>query len=293
MQHFDYAAPRTIEEAVKLLAEAGEGGRVLAGGTDLLVQLRTGRRKATQVVDVTAIPELNEMSLDHKDGLTLGAAVPCYRIYLDEAVARAYPGLIDSAAMIGGTQIQGRASLGGNLCNAAPSGDAIPSLIALSATCVIAGPKGTRSVPVEKFCVAPGKTVLGPGELLAQLKLPAPRPTGSGAHYLRFIPRNEMDIAVVGVGASVTLNGGGRRIRSARIALSAVGPTPIFAEEAGAYRAGKEATEENIARAARLARDAAKPIDDMRGTIDQRLHLVEVLTRRALERAISRAKENE
>jgi carbon-monoxide dehydrogenase medium subunit len=147
-------------------------------------------------------------------------------------------------------------------------------------------------VPAEKFCVAPGKTVLGPGDLLVQLKLPAPE-RRSGAHYLRFIPRNEMDIAVAGVGASVTLNGGARRVKSARVALSAVGPTPIFAEEAGAYLAGKDATEENIAHAAKLAGDAARPIDDMRGTIAQRRHLVEVLTRRVLECAISRAKENE
>ncbi len=292
MQYFDYAAPRTVDDAVALLAEHGEGARPLAGGTDLLVQLRAGRRKATRVVDVKNVEDANALSFDSTGGLTLGASVPCYRIYEEHGLGRAYPALVDSASMIGGTQIQGRASIGGNLCNAAPSADAIPSLIVHRVACVIAGPNGTREVPVEKFCVGPGRTVLQPGEMLVSLKFPAPE-KHTGSHYLRFIPRNEMDIAVAGAGAWVQLEQNGTtRFKSARIALSAVAPTPLFAEEAGRFLEGKEVNEENVAQAAEMARKAAKPITDMRGTIEYRVHLVEVLTRRALERAISRAKEN-
>ena len=165
--------------------------------------------------------------LRRQEGPRLGAAVPCYRIYEHEQIAKAYPGLIDAASLIGGIQIQSRASLGGNLCNASPAADSIPPLIALEAVCVIAGPEGTREVPVEKFCTAPGKTVLGPGEFLVSLKFPPPKPR-SGASYLRFIPRNEMDIAVVGAGVSVDLDDAKKQCTAARVALAAVAPTPLL-----------------------------------------------------------------
>jgi len=284
---FDYAAPLSVAEAVGLLT-AHPSARLLAGGTDLLVQLRAGRKETDLVVDAKRIPELNALHYDPAHGLTLGSAVPCYRIYRDKTVARAYPSLVEVASLIGGTQIQGRASIGGNLCNAAPSADSIPLLIALGATCHIAGPRGSRDVAVEEFCVAPGRTVLQPGELLVSLHLPAPAPH-SGARYLRFIPRNEMDIAVAGVGVEVVLENG--RFRSARVALAAVAPTPLYVREAGETLAGSPVDEASIAAAAEIARKSARPITDMRGTSDYRSHLCAVLTRRALEAAVERARE--
>jgi len=285
----DYIAPKTIKEAVDAMAARGEQARALAGGTDLLVQLRGGRRTSELVVDVKDIPELNELSYDPRKGLTIGAAVPCYRIYQDQAVASAYPGLIDAATLIGSIQIQGRASIGGNLCNSAPSADAIPPIIALEGVANIAGPRGTRQVAVEEFCTGPGRNVLQPGEILVSIHLPPPR-AHSGASYLRFIPRNEMDIAVAGVGSSIVLDGSGQNFVSARIALASVAPTPVFSRAAGESLAGKPVSEEAIEEAAQKAMADARPIDDMRGTIRQRVHLVGVLTRRTLNNAIKRAR---
>lgn len=288
MQDFEYNAPRTLSEAVALMAERGEAARALAGGTDILVQLRGGRRRVERIVDVKHVPELNEMSFSQESGLILGAAVPCYRLYQDPEIAQAYPGIMDAASMIGGIQIQGRASLGGNLCNAAPSADGIPPLIVQGARCVIAGAQGTREIVAEEFCTAPGRNVLQDGELLVSMRIPAPT-SGSGGRYLRFIPRNEMDIAVAGVGSWVQLSPDNSSFVSARVALASVAPTPLFVEEAGARLAGREVSKEAIEDAAQAAMDAARPISDMRGTIQQRRHLVGVLTRRTLEGAIARA----
>ena len=287
MKWVDYALPHSVREAVDLLAEHGSEARMLAGGTDILVLLRGGL-PAKLVVDVKDIPELNEITYDPVEGLTLGAAVPCYRVYGNRAVSRAYPGLIDATSLIGGTLIQGRASIGGNLCNAAPSADGIPPLIALEATVNIAGPGGSRQVAVEDFCTAPRQTVLTRGEMVVSIHLPPPAP-GTGARYIRFIPRNEMDIAVAGAGVSVALDNG--TFKSARVALASVAPTPLFVREAGEALAGQEVNEANVQKAAEIARDAARPITDMRGTIEYRQHLCEVLTRRALNTAIDRAKE--
>ena len=290
MLDFEYSVARTVGEAVSLLAEKGKQARVLAGGTDILVQLRGGRYKLERLVDIKEVPEVNQLSYDPQKGLHLGAAVPCYRIYQDETVSAVYPGLIDAAAMIGGIQIQGRASVGGNLCNGAPSADCIPPLIVLGATCVLASSNGTREVAAEDFCTAPGQTILEDGELLVSLRISPPK-RRSGAHYLRFIPRNEMDIAVAGVGSSVVLDDDGKSFVSARISLASVAPTPLLVEEAGAALAGREITDAAIDDAAEAAMSAARPINDMRGTIGQRRHLVGVLTRRTLRGAIQRAKE--
>jgi carbon-monoxide dehydrogenase medium subunit len=288
MHSFEYAAPTSLGEAVNLLAGARGNARVLAGGTDLIINMRVGRRKPALVVDGKHIPELNELSLT-ASGLTIGAAVSCRRAYEHAEVAKRYPALVDSISLIGSVHIQGRATVGGNLCNAAPSGDSIPTLIALGAVAKVLGPHGTREVPVEDFCVAPGKTCLADDELLVSLHLPAPA-ANSGARYLRFIPRNEMDIAIAGVGASVVLDAAKQAFVSARIALASVGPTPIFAREAGALLAGKPLNEDSIQLAADAAQAAAKPITDMRGTVEQRKHLIKVLTARALRGAIERAK---
>jgi carbon-monoxide dehydrogenase medium subunit len=289
LKAIDYAAPRTIAEAVALLGEKGDRARVLAGGTDIIVQVREGRRDLDLLVDVKHVPELNALTYDPQKGLRIGAAVPCYRINEDADIARAYPGLIDAVALIGGIQIQSRASVGGNLCNASPAADTIPTLIAHEAVCVIAGPQGNREVPVEKFCTAPGRTVLGRGELLVSLRIPPPRRHG-GAAYLRFIPRNEMDIAVAGAGVAVTLDPAGNRCTAARIALAAVAPTPLLVPDAGAALVDGALSDTLMDRAAEQARAAARPISDMRGDADYRRHLVGVLTKRALQAAIARAK---
>jgi carbon-monoxide dehydrogenase medium subunit len=291
LKAIDYAAPKSIQEAVALLAEKGDRARVLAGGTDLLVQVREGRRDVDLLVDIKFIPEANELSYDPKNGLQLGAAVPCSRIYENRDVVRAYPGLNEAVSLVGGIQIQNRASVGGNLCNASPAADTIPSLIAYQGQCRIAGPSGTRDVPVENFCTAPGRTTLAKGEFLVGVHLPAPEPR-QGAAYQRFIPRNEMDIAVVGVGASVVLDAKLTRCTKARIALAAVAPTPLLAAEAGAALVDGAVADELIDKAARLAQAVSRPISDMRGDAEYRRHLVGVLTRRVIAHAIARAKEN-
>jgi CO/xanthine dehydrogenase FAD-binding subunit len=290
LQAFDYAAARSVDEAVSLLARHGDQARVLAGGTDIIVQVREGRRQVQLLVDVKGISEVSQVTYDASQGLTIGAAVPCYKIYADEDIAMAYPGLVDAVSLVGGIQIQGRASVGGNLCNASPAADTTPALIVHRATCVIAGPNGRREIPVEQFCTGPGRTALQNGELLVSMRVPPP-PPHFGAHYLRFIPRNEMDIAVVGVGASVVLNRDQSAFTSARVALGAVAPTPLLVEAAAAALLGKPTSEDAIQQAAEAAQAAARPIDDMRGTAVYRRHLVGVLTRRTLRGAIQRAKE--
>ena len=287
MRDFAYISANTVSEAVTLLDEKGQAARILAGGTDLIVQVREARRDIDWMIDIKSIPEVNVLDYSADTGLTLGAAVECYKIYAVDEICNAYPGLIDATKIIGGTAIQGRAAVGGNLCNASPAADCIPPLIVLNASCVVAGPNGERQLPVEQFCTGPGQTALEKGEMLISLKVPSPA-SNSSSFYLRFIPRNEMDIAVVGAGASVTLDAAKQTIVSARIALGAVAPTPLFAEEASALLAGREVSEAAIDEAAQAAQAIARPISDMRGTAEQRTHLVGVLTRRALNGAIQR-----
>lgn len=291
MKAFSYAAPRSITEVTTLLSQTGLQTRILAGGTDILAQMRENRQSADLLVDVKNIPELNELRYDSVDGLTIGAAVSCLRIWNDPTIAALYPGLTDGVSLIGGIQIQGRATVGGNLVNASPAADSIPALIVHEAQCEIAGGGGTRAIPVEKFCIAPGRTVLQPGEFLVRLRINPPV-KGFGAHYLRFIPRNEMDIAVVGAGASVVLDETGTRFRSVRVALGAVAPTPLYVAEIGKRLAGQDISDEAIEQAGRIASQAAMPISDIRGNVEQRKHLAGVLTRRALRTAIERAHQN-
>jgi CO/xanthine dehydrogenase FAD-binding subunit len=286
---FEYMAPTTIAEALAALAWIEGSARPLAGGTDLIVQMRLGVLEIRRVVDVKRIHELNAITHDVGRELSIGAAVPCCRIIEHADIRSIYPALVDAVSIIGGTGIQGRATLGGNLCNAAPSADSIPAMIVLGAYCRIVGPAGIRTIGVERFCTGPGKTVLARDELLVSVHFPAPV-DHAGACYLRFIPRHEMDIAVVGVGASVVLSADNATIKSGRIALGAVGPTPIDAEKAGAVLRGKVPSEETFAETARLAQEDARPITDVRGTEKQRRHLVGVLTRRALRKAVERAK---
>ncbi len=289
MNNFQYAAPTSVADATKLLAQHGQRVRILAGGTDILVQLREGLREADLVVDVKRIPDLMKLQFEPQSGLQLGASVPCYQIYEHASIPAAYPALADAARIIGGWQIQSRASVGGNLCNSSPAADTIPPLIAHNGTCHIAGPDGRRSVPVERFCTAPGRNVLEPGELLVAITLPPPAPHSSSA-YQRFIPRNEMDIAVAGAASWVQLDESRELIRSARIALAAVAATPVVAKQASEWLVGKPATADTFTEAGELAKSVASPIDDMRGTAEYRRHLVGVLTKRTLARAVERAR---
>ena len=289
MRPFAYQAPTSVQQAVALLGQKETRARPLAGGSDLLVQLRHGTIDVDIVVDVKHIPELTHISFDPAEGLTVGAAVPCARLCEQRDVRALYPALVDAASIIGGPAIRERATLGGNLCNAAPSGDGIPAMIVLGARCTVAGPGGTRSIPVEAFCTGPGQTALAPGELLISIRFPAPVPR-SGARYLRFIPRGEMDIAVAGAGAWVALSEDRTHIAEARIALAAVAPTPLLVADAGAALVGQPPSEESFAEAARIAQAAARPITDTRGTAAQRRHLVGVLVTRALRGAARRAK---
>lgn len=289
MQSFEYQAPPSLEQAVARLAAEPERARPMAGGTDLLTQMREGRRQIGSLIDIKSIPELTAVTYHPELGLSLGAAASCYAICHHPDVVARYPGLVDGLGVIGAVQIQFRASVGGNLCNASPAADSIPPLIVHAATCMIVGPAGARSVPAEDFCVAPGRTVLQPGELLVSVQVPPP-PRNFGAHYLRFIPRNEMDIAVANAAASVTLSEDGSTFTAARVAIGAVAPTPLFVAAAGEVLAGKPVSPESIAMAAAAARSASRPITDMRGSADQRRHLASVLTARVIETAVARAR---
>lgn len=288
MQRFEYIRARTVEEAIEALSTAAGPARPLAGGTDLIAQLREGRRSVARVVDIGRIPDLGRIDIEDDGTLRLGAAVPCAAVYGNLAVRRRFPMLIDAVSMIGSVQIQSRASVGGNLCNAAPSADAIPPLICLEAEAVVAGPSGSRRVPVDEFCTAPGRTVLQENEILVELRVPAPH-ANDGGHYLRFIPRNEMDIAVAGSGARVRIDPKTRRVEWARIALASVAPTPLRVPAAEAALVGQVIGTAAVERAAALAAEASRPISDVRGSSDYRRHLVQVLTRRALLRACERA----
>jgi len=283
--HFE--VPTSVAQAVSMLKRHGEKARPLVGGTDLLIQLRAGVRRPEFIVDLKHIKELRQIKFDAKKGVRLGGAVPCIEVYESELMRKHYPGLTEAAHLIGSLQIQNRASVGGNLCNGSPAADTTPALIALGAKARIAGGKTVREVPVEEIVTSPGRTVLKPNEILVEFAIPAPKAHSSDS-YLRFIPRNEMDIAVVGVGTSITLDGD--VVKAARIALGAVGPTPIFAKKAGDSLIGKTLDNAAIEEAARLAIEAATPIDDMRGTAEFRKHVTGVLTRRTIQIAAERAR---
>ena len=287
MQALRYARASSVDEAIRMLRDGGPTARVLAGGTDVIVQARERRRTIDLFVDVKHIAELTALTYDPAAGLTVGAATPLYRIYDDADVLRHYPALAEASHVIGGTAIQGRASLGGNLANAGPAGDSIPAQMALDGSALIAGPDGRREVPVAEFCTGPGQSVLQPGELLVSMHFPHPAPH-SGQAWERFIPRNEMDIAVANSATYLVLDGD--VVTAARIALGAVAPTVLLVPEAVSALVGMPLTDETIAAAGDAAQAAARPIDDMRGSIKQRQHLSKVLTERTIRRAAERAR---
>ena len=278
MKDFAYACPATIEDAVA--AMQADGARALAGGTDLIPQLREGRRQAAHIVDLKRISELVSIATRADGSLVLGAAASASSIARHATVASAYPAVAGSAQLIGSLQVQNRASLGGNICNAAPSADAVPALICHQASVRVAGPGGEREEPLEAFIRGPGKTSLGRGEILVSISLPPVAPR-SAAKYLRFTPRREMDIAIAGAAAWIRLGADGR-IAETRIVLASVGPTPVRATSAEQSLLEEHPSPALFEAAGRLAAGDAKPISDTRGSADYRRTLVAVLTARAL-----------
>ncbi|MBM4410034.1 MAG: xanthine dehydrogenase family protein subunit M [Chloroflexi bacterium] len=289
MQALRYARATSIDEAMRMLQEGGETARVLAGGTDVIVQARERRRVIGLFVDIKHIPEVMALEYDPQRGLRIGSAVPLYRVYGDANVQRVYPALRAAAHVIGGKAIQGRASLGGNLSNASPAADSIPTMMASEAVAEIAGPNGRRDVRVNEFCTGPGRNVLQPGEFVVTLRFPQPAPH-TGQAWERFIPRNEMDIAVVNAACALTLSGD--TVTAARIAIGAVAPTAIMVPAAAEALVGRRLTDDTIAAAGAAAKDAAIPIEDMRGTVRQRKHLADVLVQRVVRAAAEKARGN-
>ncbi len=291
MESFAYAAPQTVEQALAMLAEhegAGRRAQVLAGGTDLMVQLRTTDNTPRVIVDIKQLAETNRIDVGAKE-IYIGAAVPGGVLTANAKLKQALPGLIESVDLIGSSQIQGRASLGGNLCNASPAGDTIAAVVANGGVCVIATKAGQREIPAEAFVVGVGKNALQPGEFLLGLKFATPA-KGRADAYLRFIPRTEMDIAVAGAGVSVTLDAKGV-CTAARVAISAVAPTVIAVPAAADALVGSKLDEAALLAAGKACTAAASPISDKRGTAAYRRTVVAVLCRRAAAIAAARAKE--
>lgn len=286
MPTLDYAAPTSVDDAVKLLANASGLAKVLSGGTDLLVQMRSGRLRPALIVDTKKIPGIIGIRRDG-EGWIVGAATPGAELEAHEGLKRAWPGVVEAIDLVGSTQIQSRASLAGNLCNASPAADSVPAMFAAGAVAVVVGPKGRRDVPVTEIPVGPGRTSLASDEFILEFKLP-PRPPRSGDAYLRFTPRTEMDIAVVGCAVALTLDENGK-CRAARVALGAVAPTAILVKEAADALIGNGLEAATLQRLDAAARAACKPIDDKRGTIDYRIKTAGVLARRAAAIAFGRA----
>jgi CO/xanthine dehydrogenase FAD-binding subunit len=278
LRDFVYERPQTMAQAVTLLR--GGDARVLAGGTDLIAQMREGRRSVGCLVDVKAIGELTGIVMLPQGGVAIGAAASAAAVSRSAPIAANYPAVAQSARLIGGVQVQNRASLGGNICNAAPSADGVPALVCHAAAAIIAGPAGTRQVPLEDVFVGPGKTTIEPSELLVSIVLPPP-PARSAVAYLRFTPRREMDIAIAGAGTYIRLDQQGV-IAEVRVALASVGPTPMRAPSAEQRLVGERPTPALLKEVGRCAAHEARPISDTRGSADYRRSLVAVLTMRAL-----------
>jgi CO/xanthine dehydrogenase FAD-binding subunit len=284
-----FAAPTSVDEAVGLLAEANGSARVLAGGTDLLVQLRSGARRPDLIIDIKKIDGLRSVTAEN-GGFRIGAAVAGAELKEHAEVPKVWPGVMEAFDLIGSTQIQGRASMGGNLCNGSPAADSIPAMIVAGATCQIVGPKGTREAKVEDIVIGPGKTSIADDEFVLSIFLPK-REAGSGDAYLRFIPRTEMDIAVVGVGVNVTLDSSGV-CTAARVALGAVAPTPLLVKACADALIGTKLDDDAMAKLAAAASAACNPINDKRGTIEYRTKVAGVIARRTAGIAMERARSN-
>ena len=289
MRPFDYYAPRTTLEAVALLRELGEFARPIAGGTDLVVQMKEGRTRfhyPDMVISLAAISEMQGVDFHAAEGLRIGAGTRLADIAGSSVVRERYPALAEGAGVVGSIQTMNMGTIGGNVCNAAPSADTAPALLAYEAQAIIVGRDGRRSMPIGDFFRGPGITALEPGELLAEIRLPAP-PPNTGGTYRRHTPRKQMDIAVVGVAAIITVDSG--TISRARIALGAVGPTPLRARQAEAALEGAHPGDDAFARAAEAAATECRPISDVRGSAEFRGHLVRVMTERLVREAVRAA----
>jgi CO/xanthine dehydrogenase FAD-binding subunit len=284
-----YEAPETLNAAVALLVGAKGGARVLAGGTDVIVQMQSDLIEPELLVDIKKIPEVRRIAAE-KGGFRVGAAVTCMEMMEHAAFSKAWPGVIEGVKLIGSIQVKGRATMGGNLSNASPAADSVPPLIASGAIATVAGPKGLRQVPVEKIPTGPGKTSLARGEILISFLFP-PRPPHSGDAYQRFTPRTEMDIAVVGVGINLSLDAGGTCI-AARVCLGAVAPTALLVDEAARALIGTRVDAAALDKLATAASAACRPIDDKRGTKEYRIKVTGVLARRVAQQALERARQN-
>jgi carbon-monoxide dehydrogenase medium subunit len=282
-----YESPNTIDSAVGLLAAERGQAYILAGGTDLLVRLRSGFIEPDLIVDLKGIDRLNQITAEN-GGFRIGAAVCAAKLGEHPEVRKLWPGVVEAVELIGSKQVQGRATMVGNMCNASPAADSVPAMIAAGATVRIVGPKGDRTVPVEEVATGPGKTVLGKGELVESVFLPA-RPPKSGDAYLRFIPRSEMDIAVVGAGVNLTLDKGGK-CSAARVSLGAVAERVLLVSEAASAIIGTPVDEKALDKLAKAASAACRPIDDKRGTKAFRIKVAGVLARRAANIALERAR---
>ena len=287
MLKLDYQAPETVDAAVALLQKAGSGARVLAGGTDMLVQMREDIVRPSLLVDIKKIAETREIEIG-AEYVTVGAAVTGAELGEHAELKAMWPGVVEAVNLIGSDQIQGRATIGGNLCNASPAADSVPALVAAGAKIAIAGPKGRREIAAEAFPKGPGRTVLEAGEFVTAIVLPRPA-TGSADAYLRFIPRTEMDIAVVGAGVALTLDKAGT-CTAARLSLGAVAPTVVLVEAAAKALIGTKLEDDALAAFAAAASAACRPIDDKRGTVEFRVHVAGVLARRAALIAAERAR---
>lgn len=281
-----YHSPTSVGEAVDLLT-ARDDARPMAGGTDLLVQMRSGRVRPGQIIDIKGIARAIGTRMDN-GRFVIGAATPCTDLLLDENLVAAWPGVVEAANLIGSIQVRNRATMGGNLCNASPAADSVPALIAANARCVIAGPSGEREAAVEDLLAGPGRTTLARGEFVLEIILPAREPRSADA-YLRSIPRTEMDIAVVGVGISLTCDSGGI-CTAARVALGAVAPAALLVPDAGVALIGTRIEEDALEAMSRAVKAACRPIDDKRGTIDYRIAMSAVYARRAAAIAYKRAR---
>lgn len=281
-----YIRPRSLDDAVGLLAGSAGTAAILAGGSDLLVRMKGGFIEPELIVDIKEIAGLSEIR-QTADGFSIGAAVPCAVLGENAALKAAWPGVVEAARLIGSKQVQGRCTVAGNLCNASPAADSVPALVAAGAKALIAGPHGRRTVPVEAVPVGPGRTSLAKGEIVEAILL-GHRPPRSGDAYLRFIPRTEMDIAVVSAGVNLTLDEGGV-VTSARIALGAVAPTVLLVEAAGQALVGSTLDDDALERLAAACSAACRPINDKRGTIEFRRKIAGVLAKRAAATAYSRA----
>ena len=286
MTDIRYVAPRTLDEAIGAFAAAGSAARIMAGGTDLLVQMRSGLVRPGLIVDIKKIGEMTEITEAADGGFRVGAAVSGMELADHARFGKVWPGVLEAVNLIGSKQVQGRASAGGNLCNGSPAGDSVPAMIAAGAVVTVQGPNGRRELMVEDVPAGPGRTNLKPGEILVSFTLP-PRPKGSGDAYLRMIPRTEMDIAVVGIGVSLTLQDG--VCTAARVGLGAVAPTALLVAPAAQALIGSKLDDAALEAAAAACRAACRPIDDKRGTIAYRVKTAGVLLKRTAAIAAQRA----